>query len=103
QHQPPYTANGVNWNTDLYRPLKNAGFETDICLQLASFNASNDHYKQLWKEKEQWSYDYAKSIAEYYGPSGTEKLATSLEIGNEPGDKFDAGLYRTIFKNMAQG
>lgn len=102
-YNPPYTVNGVNWKTDLYARLKNGGFETDICLQLGSFNATNDHYKQLWNGKEEWSYHYGQSIASYFGPSGKEKLATSIEIGNEPGAKFDAVLYRTIFKNMALG
>ena len=61
------------------------------------------NYKELWNGKEQWSYNYAKSIATYFGPSGKENLTTSIEIGNEPSIKFDTALYKTIFKNMAQG
>lgn len=102
-YYPPFTVNGVNWKKDVYKPWKDAGFETDVCLQLARFNAGAENYKQLWEGKERWCYDYAKSIASYFGPSGSEKLLTSIEIGNEPGVKFDAALYKTIFKNMAQG
>jgi len=57
----------------------------------------------MWKGNEQWCYDYGKAIAACFGPSGKEKLCTSIEIGNEPGAKFDALLYQSIFKNMARG
>lgn len=102
-YQPPYAVNGVNWKDHVYGRWKANGFETDICLQLASFNAKNENYKQLWEGQEEWSYAYGKALASYFGPSGDEKLATSMEIGNEPGVKFDATLYKSIFKNMAQG
>lgn len=102
-YQPPYAVNGVNWKDHVYGYWKANGFETDICLQLSSFSANNDNYKQLWKGREEWSYAYGKALASYFGPSGNEKLATSMEIGNEPGIKFDATLYKAIFKNMAQG
>ena len=102
-YQPPYAVNGVNWKSDVYGPWKKNGFETDICLQLSSFSAENENYKELWEGKEDWAYSYGKALAIYFGPSGDEKLATSMEIGNEPGIKFDATLYKSIFKNMAQG
>lgn len=102
-YQPPYAVNGVNWKDHVYGYWKAKGFEVDICLQLSDFNANNDNYKELWKDKEGWSYAYGKALASYFGPSGNEKLATSMEIGNEPGVKFDATLYKSIFKNMAQG
>ncbi len=102
-YQPPYAVNGVNWKSDVYGPWKENGFETDICLQLSSFSAENENYKELWEGKEDWAYSYGKALASYFGPSGDEKLATSMEIGNEPGVKFDATLYKSIFKNMAQG
>lgn len=99
----PVAANQVNWKTSVYGPWKNAGFETDICIQFASFGAGHPNYQQLWAGKEQWCYDYGKAMAAYYGPSGKEQLATSMEIGNEPGARFDTLLFRTIFKKMAQG
>ena len=37
-YHPPYAVNGVNWKEHLYEPWKAAGFETDICLQLETFN-----------------------------------------------------------------
>lgn len=102
-YHPPNASNGVNWKDHVYGPWKAKGFEVDICLQLSGFNANNDNYKELWKDKEEWSYTYGKALASYFGPSGNEKLATSMEIGNEPGSKFDATLYKSIFKNIAQG
>lgn len=102
-YKPPFAVNGVNWKDHVYGYWKANGFETDICVQLASFNAHNDNYKELWKGKEKWSYTYGKALASYFGPSGNEKLATSIEIGNEPGSNFNDTLYRSIFKNMAQG
>src|SRR5690554_6278490 len=102
-YYPPFTVNGVNWKNDVYGRFKNEGYETDICIQLSSFSADNEDYKELWKDKEEWAYSYGKVLASYFGPSGDEKLATSMEIGNEPGSKFDATLYKSIFKNMAKG
>lgn len=103
EHYPPYAVNGVNWKENLYAPLKRAGFELDICLQIDPFNNEHSSHQELWKGKEQWEFDYGKTIASYYGPSGTERLATSIEIGNEPGNRFSKDLYKSIFKNMAQG
>lgn len=102
-YYPPFAVNGVNWKNDVYGRFKNEGYETDICIQLSSFSADNEDYKELWKDKEEWAYSYGKVLASYFGPSGDEKLATSMEIGNEPGSKFDATLYKSIFKNMAKG
>ncbi len=99
----PNTINGVDWKNDLYLFWKNAGFETDICIQFASFGAENQNFKTIWKGKEQWSYDYTKAMAKYFGPSGTEKLATTFEIDNEPGKRVDAATFQTIFKQMAKG
>jgi hypothetical protein len=99
----PVTLNHINWKNDVYGPWKTAGFETDICLQFLSFGVGSAHYQQLWKGHEQWGYDYAKAMAKYYGPSGNEKLSTSFEIDNEPGNRFDPQLFSTLFTKMAQG
>lgn len=102
-HEPPYAINGVNWDEHIYGPWKAHGFETDICLQFSEFNAENPNYKTLWHDQGDWAYSYGQAIASYYGPSGNHRLATSIEIGNEPGINFDAALYKEIFKNMASG
>lgn len=99
----PVTANNINWKTDVYGPWKQKGFETDICLQFGKFGADHLNLMQTWKGKEQWTYDYGKRMASFFGPSGTEKLATSFEIDNEPGKRVDSALYRTIFTQMAGG
>lgn len=99
----PVTSNNINWKTDVYGPWKQNGFETDICLQFGKFGAGNPNLINIWKGKEQWAYDYGKRMASFFGPSGAEKLATSFEIDNEPGGRFDPGLYRTLFRRMAGG
>ncbi len=99
----PACVNGVNWKDHVYGPWKKAGFETDICIQFSGFQTDVADYPKFWTGKEQWCYDYGKAAAVSFGPSGAEKLCTSIEIGNEPGSKFDAAIYKTIFAKMAKG
>jgi hypothetical protein len=102
----PETVNHINWKRDVYGPWKQNGFETDICLQFGSFGTGIPNLSDLgniWKGKEQWAYDYGKRVATYFGPSGVEKLATSFEIDNEPGGRFDPVLHRVLFKQMTSG
>jgi hypothetical protein len=99
----PVTINHLNWKNDVYGPWKNAGFETDICLQFLSFGVGSPDYQQRWAGHEQWAYNYGKAMATYFGPSGKEKLSTSFEIDNEPGNRFDPTLFKTLFTKMAKG
>ncbi|HEY4064307.1 MAG TPA: cellulase family glycosylhydrolase [Puia sp.] len=99
----PVTSNNINWKTDIYGPWKQKGFETDICLQFGTFGTGDHDLENTWKGKEQWTHDYGKQMASFFGPSGVEKLATSFEIDNEPGRQIDAALFKTIFKQMAGG
>jgi hypothetical protein len=100
----PECSNGVNWKEHVYGPWKEAGYETDICLQMSGFfPRETDKYKQLWEGKEDWMFTYGKTLASFYGPSGKEQLCTSVEIGNEPGGDIDQSLYKVIFKNIASG
>lgn len=99
----PACVNGVNWKDHVYGPWKKAGFETDICIQFSGFQTDVADYRKFWTGKEQWCYDYGKAAAACFGPSGAEKLCTSIEIGNEPGSKFDPAIYKTIFAKMAKG
>lgn len=99
----PFTVNNINWKQEAYGPWKQAGFETDICMQFQDLGLGNQQYKKLWEGHETWAYDYGKTMATYFGPSGAEKLCTSVEIDNEPGGRFDPDLFRTLFTNMARG
>jgi hypothetical protein len=99
----PHCPNGVDWTRDVYGKWAKEGFETDICAQLVAFGPDNPQYKALWKGREQWAYEYGRAMAAYFGPSGRQKLCTSIEIDNEPGAKFDDALYRDLFSRMAQG
>lgn len=99
----PVCVNKVNWKTNVYGKWKTHGFETALCAMFGSFGESNKGYRQLWQGKEKWCFDYGRAMAGYFGPSGKEKLITSIEIGNEPGNDFDDTLYQSIFRSMARG
>ena len=99
----PVCVNKVNWKSDVYGRWKKAGCETDLCIQFSGFQPGAADYQRFWTGKEAWCRDYGNAMAAYFGPSGQEKLCTSIEIGNEPGSKFDPALYKTIFKQMALG
>ncbi len=99
----PACVNGVNWKLHVYGPWKKAGFDTDICIQFSGFKADVPDYAKFWTGREPWCYDYGKAAAVCFGPSGAEKLCTSIEIGNEPGSRFDAAIYKMIFAKMARG
>jgi hypothetical protein len=99
----PVCANKVNWEKDVYGPWKAKGFEIDICIQFSGFAPPEPNYQSFWTGQEDWVYEYGKAISSYFGPSGDKKLCTSMEIGNEPGSRFDSTLFKSIFKKMAQG
>lgn len=99
----PVCVNKVNWKRDVYGRWQKAGYETDICIQFSGFQADAKDYQRFWTGQEQWCHDYGKAMAAYFGPSGQEQLCTSIEIGNEPGTKFDPTLFKTLFKQMALG
>ena len=88
----PVCVNEVNWNNNVYGKWSKYGFEIDICVELNTFGPNNSNYIELWKERDQWSYDYGFKLANYFGPSGEHKLSTSIEIGNEPGGRFNDNL-----------
>ena len=77
--------------------------ETDICIQFSGLQADTAGYQRFWSGKERWCYDYGKAMASYFGPSGPQRLCTSIEIGNEPGSEFDPPLFKAIFRQMALG
>lgn len=99
----PVCVNQVNWEEHVYAPWKEKGFETDICIQFLGLTPPEPEYKSFWQGQEDWTYRYGKAMASFFGTSGEKKLCTSMEIGNEPGSKFDMPLFKTIFTNMAKG
>ena len=99
----PVCVNKVNWKTHVYGKWTAQNFENSLCAQFGSFGESNQDYASIWRNQEGWCFEYGKAMARYFGPSGKEKLITSIEIDNEPGNDFDDALYQSIFKNMARG
>jgi len=90
----PLSRNGVDWEA-LYGEWKHAGYGIDVCVQFYNFPAED------WKDLPRDAYAYGLTFARFFGPSGTQKLAESVEIGNEP--VYDDATYRAIFENMARG
>ena len=99
----PVGVNKVNWEDHVYGPWKEKGFETDICIQFSGYAPPEPDYQSFWIDKEDWMYEYGKAMSSFFGPSGERKLSTSMEIGNEPGNRFEASLFRTLFTTMARG
>jgi hypothetical protein len=97
----PVCVNKVHWNK-VYGGWSKEGFEIDLCAQFGTFSESNKDYMKMWKGKEKWAFTYGFEMAKYFGSKG-QKMATSIEIGNEPGNDFDDALYKKIFINMAKG
>jgi hypothetical protein len=93
--QFPMSRNGINW-ADLYGSWKKAGYDIDVCVQFGNDTADK------WKDIPRDAFAYGLSFARFFGPSGTQKLADAIEIGNEPGGYPDA-TYRAVFENMARG
>src|SRR5579871_1310395 len=93
--QFPMSRNGINW-ADLYGSWKKAGFDIDVCVQFRNDTADK------WKNIPRDAFAYGLSFARFFGPSGAQHLADSIEIGNEPGGYPDA-TYRAVFENMARG
>jgi serine/threonine-protein kinase ATR len=91
----PMSANGIDWEK-LYGSWRQLGYNIDVCVQFG------DKSQDKWKDMAHDAYTYGLAFAKFFGPSGPNKLATSAEIGNEPGNYPDAS-YRTLFENMAKG
>jgi len=91
----PEAKNRVNWEA-LYGSWKKEGYNIDVCLMFES--VPHDKWKNVAADAEA----YGKYFAKEFGPSGSRKLADSVEIGNEPGKWNDAD-YRTMFSSMAKG
>ncbi|HYG73991.1 MAG TPA: hypothetical protein VEK08_03205 [Planctomycetota bacterium] len=91
----PFAHNRVEWK-HVYGSWQKHGFNINVCLMFDPIK--HDKWKNLAADAKQ----YGLSFAKFFGPSGAEKLVTSVEIGNEPGE-YDDAKYRTLFENMARG
>ncbi len=91
----PTARNGVNWQ-DLYGEWNRQGYSVDVCVQFDAI------LPQAWSDLSRDAYAYGFEFAKYFGPSGPQKLAEAVEMGNEPGGYSDAD-YRTLFERAASG
>jgi hypothetical protein len=91
----PMSRNQVNWET-LYGGWTKAGYQIDVCLMF------DDTLPAKWKNLRHDASSYGFELARFFGPSGKQKLAEAVEIGNEPG-KYDDASYRLLFEHAAQG
>lgn len=95
----PVCVNKVNWDS-LYSKWKSHGFEVNACAIFGPFGPQSENYKSLWAGQMDWAEEYGYQMAKVLGRKG---LVTSIEVGNEPGVRFDDALYRDIFERMAAG
>ena len=93
--QFPAARNGVNWQT-VYGSWRKAGWTVDVCLMFETLP------RKEWKDLAADSRAYGERFARAFGPSSSNPLVESVEIGNEPG-KFNDADYRIIFENLARG
>ncbi len=92
----PHTRNNiVNW-LDEYGAWKKTGYDIDVSMQFEQTEPGK------WKDMAKDAFEYGKSFARDFGPSGKNRLVDSVEIGNEPANYSDSD-YRTVFENMAKG
>ena len=91
----PFARNRVDWQ-QVYGSWRSAGWRTDACVMFETLP------RQTWQDLAADSRAYAERFARALGPSATNALVESIEIGNEPG-KFSDQDYRVVFENMARG
>lgn len=99
----PICVNQVNWDENAYGKWNKFGYDIDVSVEINPFGPKNTNFLEIWKNKEQWEYNYGYKLAKYFGPLGDHKLITSIEIGNEPGINFTDSIYMELFKSMARG
>lgn len=91
----PWARNRVNWN-ELYGKWAKDGYEVNASIMFESIKP--DKWKNISKD----AYEYGRSFARYFGPSGNVKSVKAIEIGNEP-TEWDDARYREMFEAMAKG
>lgn len=91
----PWARNMVNWET-VYGSWVKEGFVVNPCVMFETIP------QDKWHNMAEDAYAYGFTFARFFGPSGTQRLCESIEIGNEPGLYSDEA-YRVVFENMARG
>lgn len=91
----PFARNRVDWEA-VYGAWVREGFTVNPCVMFDTVEAKQ------WLDIPRDAFAYGLSFARFFGPSGTQRLAESIEIGNEPGT-YEDGIYRAVFENMARG
>lgn len=92
----PMAQNKVNWNKHVYGKWRKYGFTINACLQL-------QEQWEPWHNNPENAREYAKRFATFFGPSGKNKLVSSVEIGNEPGSRVPDEEYFGVMKQMVAG
>ena len=85
----------INWD-ELYEPWVEQGYRINAVLMFDGFT------DEAWDDPAGAARAYGRAFAEHFGPSVGNGLVASVQLGNEPGNISD-GLFKTIFKNMAEG
>lgn len=85
----------VNWD-ELYSTWTKLGYDVLASVMFESIKP------EKWSDAKKDTYEYAKSFAKYFGPSGSKKSVKTMEIGNEPAD-WTEEKYVEIFQSMAKG
>jgi hypothetical protein len=91
----PFARNGVDWK-QVYGSWRREGWHIDVCAMFETVP------REIWKNLAADTGRYAEHFARAFGPSGTNAVVDTVEIGNEPG-KFSDADYRVAFENMARG
>jgi hypothetical protein len=91
----PFARNRVDWS-QVYGSWRREGWRIDASVMFETLP------RDSWKNLAADSRAYAERLARALGPSATNALLDTVEIGNEPG-KFSDADYRMLFENMARG
>ena len=91
----PFARNGVDWSR-VYGSWRREGWSVDASVMFETLP------RDRWKDLVTDSRTYAERFARALGPSSTNALVESVEIGNEPG-KYPDEDYRLVFESMARG
>jgi serine/threonine-protein kinase ATR len=91
----PMTYNGVNWR-DLYGEWVRKGFKINATAQFESIPI------EKWQDIPKESFAYGEAFARFFGPSGSNRLVESVEVGNEP-EKWPDDKYQAMMRGMASG
>jgi len=88
-------AGGLNWLEGYHRYLA-SGYRINACIQTPRTPMEN------WGDHEANAYRLGRTIAEYFGPSGENKLIETIQVENEPKQQ-DAEFYAEHLRAFGRG